>query len=132
MSTPVYMSHEHIEQMNDLLARSDEVAAACAELDRDYVIAYELGDGPGGTVFWVLSFDRITGARFSLDEPAHADVTFAGDWRRLVRAGQAHRQGTEVDPAVEVRGDPGVLDAVSPAMAVARRAATVDVEFPEV
>lgn len=69
MHTPVFMSDEHVERMNELLAQDAEVMAECRALDRDYVIAYALADGPKGTVYWVFHLQRAAGASFSLDPP---------------------------------------------------------------
>ena len=127
-----FMSPAHVDRMNELLAASQEVAGACAGLDRDYVVAYELTDGPGGTVHWVLRFDRVDGARFSLAPPPYPDLTYVGDWASTIRGARAVRDGTGDEPWLETRGDPSVIEHVAVAYATAQRTATVEVEFPDV
>lgn len=126
-----FMSPGHVGRMNELLAASQDVAGACAGLDRDYVVAYELTGGPEGTVHWVLRFDRVHGARFSLAPPPHADLTHVGDWASTIRAARAVRDSAGDEPRLEMRGDPSVLEYVAVAYAAAQRTATVEVEFPD-
>lgn len=132
MSALVFMSREHVDRMNDLLAGSADVLAACADLDREYEIVYELRNGPDGTVYWVLRFDRASGARFSLNRTQNADLTYVGDWAEVIRSSRAARNGERVEPSLEVRGDPSVTDRVGTAYAAAQRVATIPVEFPGV
>ncbi|RII20474.1 hypothetical protein DSC45_04540 [Streptomyces sp. YIM 130001] len=130
MSKPDFMSPEHVRQMNRLLGASADVAAACAALDRDYVLTYELSDGPHGTEHWVMRFDRRLGVSFSLESPPASDVTYVGDWSAVVRAAGAAREGVALDPAIRVRGDSSVLAHVADAFTAAQTVATVPVEFP--
>lgn len=130
MSRPVFMSPEHVERMNQLLAQSAEVLSACAALDRDYELAYELSDGPEGTVYWVLRFDRRKGAAFSLVRPRDADVTFLGNWREVINASQRTRDDGEPPPELDTRGDASALDRVAAAYEAAQRAATIASTFP--
>ena len=130
MPKPDFMSPEHVRQMNRLLGASADVAAACAALDRDYVLAYELKDGPHGTAHWVLRFDRSLGASFSLEPPVSSDVTYVGDWSAMVRAAWAAREGVALDPEVQVRGDSSALASIADAFTAAQTVATVPVEFP--
>ncbi|GAB3378050.1 hypothetical protein [Amycolatopsis echigonensis] len=133
MADLIFMSQEHIDRMNELLGDSAEVAAACARLDRDYAIAYELSDGPGGTVYWTLRFDREAGASFSLEPPVHADVTYLSDWAEAIRFSRAAREGAQAaEPVLETRGDPSVTERVAEAYSVAQSTATLPTVFPEV
>lgn len=132
MPVPAFMSREHVQQMNRLLEESSEVAAACRALERDYVVAYELSDGPDGAVFWVMRFDRRTGVKFSLAPPQDADVTYVGDWAEAIQAGRAAREGRSFEPSMQLRGDTSVLATVADAYAAAQQAATVPVQFPDV
>ncbi|WP_224388330.1 hypothetical protein [Pseudonocardia sp. ICBG1293] len=134
MSTVVFMSGEHVVRMNDLLRRSPDVREACAALDRDYTIAYELHDAPdGGTVYWVLAFERGTGARFSLEPSGTADLTYVGGWRAAIRAARAARAGrTSDEDPFELRGDPSVPARIAGAYRVAQRVATIGTELPDV
>lgn len=131
MSDLIFMSREHVDRMNELLDESAEVASACARLDRDYSIVYQLRDGPRGTVHWTLLFDRDAGASFSLEPPVRADVTFVSGWAEMIRYSRATRDGEAVDePQLEVRGDPSVTECVAEAYAAAQEAATIRTEFP--
>ncbi|WIV54052.1 S9 family peptidase [Amycolatopsis nalaikhensis] len=132
MSDLVFMSHEHVARMNELLAASDEVLAACAALDRDYEIAYELSGGPDGTAHWVLRFDRRSGARFSLEPPRDADLTYFGDWTEVIRGSRAARSGEPVEANLTTAGDVSVTERVADAYATAQRVATIPTEFPDV
>lgn len=132
MTAPLFMSRAHVDTMNELLADAAHVRTACGELDRGYVVGYELHEGPEGrTVYWSMVFDPHTGVVMGLEEPDLADVTFVGDWARVVAASAAGRRGEQRDPGVDVRGDPTVLDRVGDAFAAAQRVATVDVTFPD-
>lgn len=132
MTTPVFMSPEHVRAMNEILAESSAVRAACAELDHDYAMCYELHDGPGGrTVYWAMTFGPDTGVRMSLEKPDRADLTYVGDWARLVRASAAQRRGERHDPDVAVHGDPEIPGKVAAAFTAAQRVATIDVVFPD-
>ncbi|WP_236790859.1 hypothetical protein [Amycolatopsis sp. GM8] len=133
MTELIFMSREHIDRMNELLGESAEVASACARLDRDYSLTYELLDGPDGTVYWTMRFDREQGASFSLEPPAHADATFVSEWAATIRYSRAARNGEQVtEPILEVRGDPSVTEIVAEAFSAAHKAATIPTVFPEV
>ena len=134
MSTVVFMSSEHVSRMNDLLGSSPDVREACAALDRDYTIAYELHDGPdGGIVHWVLAFERGTGARFSLEPARTADLTYVGDWTAAIRTTRAARAGKTSDQdAFELRGDSSVPDRIADAYRAAQRVATIESDLPSV
>ena len=133
MAELIFMSPGHIDRMNELLGDSAEVAAACARLDRDYAIAYKLSDGPGGTVYWTLRFDREAGASFSLEPPVHADLTHVCGWAEAIRRSRAAREGDQAaEPVLETRGDPSVTERVAEAYSVAQSVATIPTVFPEV
>lgn len=129
-ATVEFMSQEHVDRMNALLAGSEEVRAVCAGLSAPRAMAYRLTDGPAGrTVYWRVSFDQTV--RFELiDGPA--DVAFVGDWAQMIRATRAGRGGEEVDPGVRVEGNEVVLAEIGPVLELARSVATIPVDFPEV
>ncbi|MEU9886717.1 hypothetical protein [Sphaerisporangium sp. NPDC051011] len=129
--SPLFMSAEHVEAINERLAASPAVAEATATLSRSYDLAYELSGGPDGeTVHWSVHLGR-DGVRFSLEAPPSADLTFVGDHIRMVRASRAARAGKDLDPGVEVIGDMIVFEQVAGVMAAAQREATVPVRWPE-
>jgi len=115
----LFMSPQHVETMNELLAASEEVKEAAAALDRDYVILYELSNGRAGvTEYWSLSFAGGE-VRFGLEAVADPDVKLVGDWYRMVTASRLGREGEHVDPGVAV------------AFEAAGRVATVPVDWPD-
>lgn len=128
----LFMSQEHVDAMNELLERSADVREACAATPTGpagRVLAYRLTDGPeGSTVRWSITFTDTV--RFALEEHPSPDVTFVGDWSRMIRAARASRAGEPLDPGVEVVGDLEVMAAVGPAFAAAQAVATLPVEFP--
>lgn len=130
MSKPIFMSQEHVAAMNAILEKDASVRAACAELEKPLTMGYELTDGPDGeTVYWSMTFTDTV--RFGL-EKTDADLLFAGDWARMVRASKSHRDGEPTDPGVVPVGDRGVLQATQRVFALAQAVATMPVEFPEV
>jgi hypothetical protein len=131
MKSLIFMSPEHVSRMNELLAESDLVLEACAELDRGFEIAYELEGGPDGTVYWVLEFSPDAGAMFSLAPPNAADLTFFGNWAETIRSSKAVRDGDGEEPVFEMHGDSTVLTRTEGAFRAAQSAATVPVEFPD-
>lgn len=133
LADPVFMSREHVRIVNRQLANADPVRRACADLDRSYTVGYELHQGPGSAVVhWAIVFDPVDGVRMELAKTEAPDLTYVGDWARVVRASAAGRRGKQLDPGVETRGDVGVLDTVGAAFAAAQEVATVDVRFPDV
>lgn len=129
-ATVEFMSQQHVERMNQLLAASAEVRAACASLPAPRVLGYRLTNGPGGqTVHWRMSFQDTV--QFQLED-LPSDVLYVGDWSLMIRASRSSREKEAVDPQVVVEGDPAVLAEIGPVMAVARTVATLDVHFPEV
>jgi hypothetical protein len=126
----LFMSQEHVDAMNALLADSEVVRDACRQLSRPRTIGYLLHDGPdGGPVHWRMSFADTV--RFDLQQ-GETDVLFAGDWAQMIRASRANREQQSVDPGLVVEGEPAVLEEVGPALDTARSVATVPVDFPEV
>jgi hypothetical protein len=129
-SRPVFMSPRHVAQMNAILERDEAVRRACAELETPVTMGYELADGPDGeTVHWSMSFGDTV--RFGL-EKVDADLLFCGDWKRMVRASRASRDGNPEDPGVVPVGDLALLETVGPVFALAQGVATIPVEFPDV
>lgn len=127
---PRFMSAEHVAAMNVLLEAAPEVQRLCAWLPRDYLVAYDLADGPG-RVLWSVQIGRSSGVRFGLGPPPGApDVTIKASYREMVAATRAARNGKASSAPMAVDGDAAVLQEVAPVLAAARAAAAVDVEFP--
>jgi hypothetical protein len=125
------MSKEHVAAMNERLREDEGVRAECGKLGRPYAMAYRLSDGPvGETVHWTMSFDDTV--QFSLDEHPSPDISFVGDWSRMVRASAANRKGEQLDPGVRLEGDVSVMETVGPVFAKAQSVATLPVDFPDV
>lgn len=131
---PAFMSPRHVEIMNRLLAGDAASREAAAKLDRTYVIAYRLTNGPAGeTVWWQMRFDPAQGVRFELREPpTPADLTFEGDWTAVMRMMREAKAGRPADNSLHAAGDEKVLGIVGPAFAAGQKAATVDTAFPDV
>jgi hypothetical protein len=126
---PAFMSREHVDIMNALLADAHDVHAACSTLDRSYVLHYDLTGGPqGDKVHWTMIFSP-DGVRFGLDEPLRADLVIAGPYAEVVAASRAAREGREPSAQLPMTGDTAVLEVIGPAFAAARAAARVDVDF---
>jgi hypothetical protein len=128
------MSLQHVEIMNRLLAGDSASREAAAKLDRAYVIAYRLTNGPGGeTVWWQMRFDPAHGVRLELREPqTPADLTFEGDWVAVMRMMREAKAGRPAENSLHAAGDENVLGIVGPAFAAGQKAATVDAVFPDV
>lgn len=126
-----FMSRDHVAAMNEILATSTAARTAGAALDRDYVLGYRLTDGPGGdVVHWTFRLGP-GGLALSLDPADRPDVLITGDYGDAIRASQAAREGRQLQTSFETDGDVTVLERIAPAFAVARSAATLDVEFPD-
>ncbi|WP_245787463.1 hypothetical protein [Amycolatopsis saalfeldensis] len=129
------MSEEHVAAMNGLLAGSEEVAAAAKELPREYVLAYELTDGPvdGATVYWQLRLGP-GGTEFALTPAPHADLRLRGDWRAALTSMAESRGREESDSDDNVLTPEGDFEffmaAVGEQFAVARKVATTPATFP--
>lgn len=126
------MSPEHVELMNRLLAGDSASREAAAGLDRTYVIAYRLTNGPGGeTVWWQMRFDPTHGMRFELREPpGPADLTLEGDWAAAMHMMREAKAGRPAENRLRAVGDAKVLEVVGPTFAAGQKAATVDTTFP--
>ncbi len=120
--------------MNRLLAGDSASREAAAKLDRTYVIAYRLTNGPGSeTVWWQTRFDPAQGIRFELREPpSPADLTFEGDWVAVMRMMRESKAGRPAENSLHAVGDEKVLGIVGPAFAAGQKAAIVDTAFPDV
>ncbi|WP_240519676.1 hypothetical protein [Amycolatopsis antarctica] len=127
------MSQEHVEAMNELLTGSEEVSVAARKLPREYVLGYELTDGPadGATVHWQLRFGT-GGTTFALTAVPDADVLLRGDWRVALTAMARNRRSEEqVDDGLVADGDmESLMAAVGEQFAVARKVATLETTFP--
>jgi hypothetical protein len=132
MSKPRFMSAQHVDLMNGLLAMDADSQAECARLDRRYWMSYELAD-PAGTVWWSVEFNPGSGVRFSLAPPAAGEpvVLYRGDHRAVVEATRRLKQGESTALPVTTQDDLGVMGIIGPAFAAAGRAATIPSEFPE-
>ncbi|WP_227012913.1 MULTISPECIES: S9 family peptidase [unclassified Pseudonocardia] len=133
MSTPEFMSPEHVAIMREKLLDEPSVLAVCRDLDRAYGIAYVLDAGPDGEqVRWQMTFDPVTGVQVDLGDPAHADVMYRGDWVAVMRAAAVRRRGEEPADPLTVHGDPAVLERIGPAFAAAHRVAAIETSLPDV
>lgn len=132
MSKPIFMSQQHVDIMNRILATDADSHAECAKLDRSYWMVYELQDADS-TVWWSVEFSPSAGVRFSLLPPDTdaPDLLYRGDYREMVKATQRAKQGQGGEEPVTTHGDPGVLTIIGPAFAAAGRVATIPSEFPE-
>jgi hypothetical protein len=134
---PGFMSQQHVQIMNRLLAADAETKAAAAKLPGPFVMAHELANGPGGrTVWWQMRFDPATGVSFTLTEPATpADLLFTGDWREVVQDLRDVRDGKKDQTGIRwvQSGDPGFMAIVGEAFAAAKKAAAVpaDMDVPD-
>jgi hypothetical protein len=129
MTDPLFMSPEHVAVMNARLGASEELARAAAGLTRSYVMAYRLTDARTGRVeHWVLHF-APHGVWFSLEPSETADLTFVGDYQRMIDTTRS--RGDEDAAGLEVIGDTGMLDAVADVFALAHAVGAVPVTWPE-
>jgi hypothetical protein len=133
MTKPLFMSATHVALMNGLLSRSDAVKRQCAQLPRDYLVAYILTEGPrGSTVHWCMEVGPALGAVMTLGvAPRNPDVTISSRYAAMIQASQAAREGRPAANPIAVEGAPAVIAKVAAVLATARSAATVDVHFPE-
>jgi predicted dienelactone hydrolase len=131
---PGFMSYTHVFIMNRLLAADQDVKKTTAALDRRYILAYELDEGPKGeTVWWTMAFDPSDGMAFSLQAPEKpADLTFKGHYAEVIRAMRQMKDGQQVALPVTTVGNEYVMTTVGPAFAAGQKAATVKATFPEV
>jgi hypothetical protein len=133
MSSPVFMSAEHIAIMRWRLDASVSVALACRDLDRPYALSFVLTDGPddGDDVRWQMIFDPHFGVRIDVGDPPHADVTFVGEWPEVLDALHARRRGEDVILPLRPGGDLDVLERIAPARSTAQRIGAVETTLPE-
>jgi hypothetical protein len=128
----LFMSMEHVDLMNRLLADDAASLEACAALARRYTLAYELSRD-GGTVWWTMEFDPKTGVRFGLVAPEQpADLTFHGGYRAMLDATARTKAGEQVPMPLTPSGDLKVMEVVGAAFAAARSKATIDTEIREI
>jgi hypothetical protein len=126
-----FMSPEHVDAVNAIVAEDQSVRAACARLPRPRVVAYRLTNGPDGAdVHWTASFaDTLV---LSLTEAPASDVQIHGEWADMIRSARANREGQATNPDLTIGGDHSVLGEIGPIMELARPFATLPVEFPDV
>ncbi len=131
MSELLFMSPQHVARMNEILAHDGPTRRACAELEQDMLLAYELSDGED-TIWWTMAFRRDEGVRFGLDAPARAvDLTLRGEYRAMLDFMRLSKSGQAAEEPVSSHGDPEVLTIIGPAFAAAQAAATLDTVIPE-
>ena len=131
-----FMSPEHVDLMNSRLAEDAASKAACAKLEKPYVVGHRLNDGPEGTtVFWSMIFDPAQGVRFSL-EPHDADnppdsVTVTS-YNNMIRMtlDQANMAKYAADMVMEGDADP--MAVIGEAFQAGHAAAAVKTIMPEV
>ncbi|MDQ0726626.1 hypothetical protein QFZ21_001626 [Microbacterium sp. W4I20] len=132
MSSPVFMSAEHIAVMHRRLDASVSVALACRDLDRAYALSFVLTHGPDGEdVRWQMTFDPHRGVRIDVGDPSHADVTFAGEWAEVHDALHARGRGEDVTMPLRPEGDLDVLERIAPVHATVQRIGSVETTLPE-
>jgi hypothetical protein len=133
VSKLAFMSQQHVDTMNELIAATPEVQEAAAELGNDRLLAFELADGPGGeTVWWSLTVGP-SGFRMGLGRPARLpDVLIRSDFAAMIRSVRAGREGRSEEAPQEVVGDQELMARIFEVLEVARPVATLDSELPEV
>ena len=128
---PSFMSYWHVMQMNRLLAVDEPTRAAAAKLDRKYVLAYELLNGPSGdTQWWLMHFDPERGVWFELNpSDERPDLTLKGDYSEymeFIRSLSADEATVEEQP-VEFIGMKNLMeDIVGETFEAARKAGVVE------
>lgn len=132
MTAPMFMSAEHVEAMNRLLAVDAGSLAECAKLPRPYWFVHELDD-QGRVVWWTLEFNPDQGARFSLAPPpegVRADILMRGSYGEVVEATRRGKAGEKLPYPAKMEGNPQDMGIFGPALEAARRAATLETRFP--
>ena len=133
---PLFMGEEHVRRMNQLMAADKATRKACAELERPWLLAYELNNAPnGGIEWWLLQFDPQDGCWFELTPPPREpDLVFKGEYAAYIEFIKAAKEGkaSVEDEPVERIGDMSMLEAVGPAFAAGRAAAAIPAKFPEI
>jgi hypothetical protein len=126
------MSEEHVAEMNRRLAADESTRRACRELERDYLILYELDHAPD-TVYWAMRFDPTHGVCFSLGpQTGVPDVVYHGDYVESIRATAAFKSGSNVGMPWQVSGNSACLELLAPIIEQARQVATLDTRIPHV
>jgi len=127
----LFMSAAHVRAMNQVVRQSTELQALTAKLPREVALTYELHEAPAGeTVYWTLRTGP-GGTEFSLSKPDRPpDVTIRATWVEVIRAARAGRKAEHHPVELEVRGDESILRTIEDVLAVVRRVATFDCEFP--
>lgn len=132
MSRLEFMSAEHVAEMNRLLERDEATRRACRELDRPYLMLYELRHRPE-TVYWAISFDPTKGVRFALERPQQPpDLVIRGDYAESIRATAAAKSGSDVQMPWQHDGDVSAIELLAPILEKARLAATVETHMPDI
>ncbi len=127
-----FMSQEHVDEMNRLLALDPDILAQAALLTRDWRLIYRLRRGPGGDpVYWAMTFTP-SGVSYSLGDVENADLTLRADWKQTIESSKAAREGRTLEHDVTAEGDPSMLEACGAVFARARQVVDIDVTFPEV
>jgi hypothetical protein len=120
MEKVLFMSHRHVDLLNDLFAKSTAMRAACAQLPRDVHLVHHLRDEEGGPdVWWQVSFTRADGSFMRLGPPsvAREAVVEAGYWWTVEQTqGMAGRTSEEAIAAAAKAAPPP--PAVAEAMAL--------------
>ena len=133
-SRPLFMSQQHVDEVNAILRGVPKVLAAASALASERMLVYELGEGPHGhTIYWVYEAGPRTGVHFSLGRPQRSpDVLVKCDWAEMVRSSRNEREGKAPTVREEVEGDQDLMLAMLDIIELARPYATVDVLFPDV
>jgi hypothetical protein len=132
IAKPLFMSQEHVEAMNLILAVDAESKARCGRLPRSYWLVHEL-DHEGRTVWWTLELNPSDGMRFSLSPPpvdVQADIVMRGSYAAVAEATRRRKAGEEVPYPVSTEGDLQSMSIFGPALEVGRRAAMLETRFP--
>ena len=123
--------------MNRLLSESGSVREACEALPREYLIVFELTNGPDNrTVYWQMRFDPEHGISFSLEAPdRRSDLCMRGAYAETIRYHKAAKdapEGVKVEDPMVHEGDESVWETIGDAFARAQAVAAIETEFPHV
>ena len=133
---PLFMGPTHVMKMNRLMAADEATRKACAELERPWLLAYELANALNGdTEWWLLQFDPQDGCWFELaPPPREPDLVFKGDYVAYIDFIKAAKDGKASleDEPVERIGDLSMLETVGPAFAAGRAAAAMPAQMPNI
>jgi hypothetical protein len=133
VNAPVFMSPEHVDQMNQLLAESAAVRNAAAALGGSYTMTYQLDDAPTGTEYCTTVLGP-SGMHLELtDPPTPPDILIRADWTTTMRALYAQKAGRAAPTvAEETTGDAMLLKRLEEVLAIGRRVATIDTCLPPI